>query len=91
MDARLRLLPHLSDNILTNLAWPLRGITALAIVFVVVGALIRQGGWAEQITVVEAKSYSSSFWMIMVGMIRSRNGTLEEIITTEPYSPTARL
>ena len=43
------------------------------------------------ITVAEAKSYSSSFWMIKVGVIRSLKGTFEEIITTEPYSPTARL
>ena len=39
IQARLRLIPNL-----TGLAWHIRGITALAIAFVVVGALIRLGG-----------------------------------------------
>ena len=44
LHARLRLIPALSDDKLTALAWHIRGITALAIAFVVVGALIRLGG-----------------------------------------------
>jgi putative copper export protein len=44
IHARLRLIPNLSDNNLSALAWHIRGITALAIAFVVVGALIRLGG-----------------------------------------------
>ncbi|MFM7647797.1 MAG: copper resistance protein CopD [Cyanobium sp.] len=44
LHARLRLIPNLSDDNLGGLAWHIRGITALAIAFVVVGALIRLGG-----------------------------------------------
>jgi putative copper export protein len=44
VHARLRLIPNLSDDNLSSLAWHIRGITALAIAFVVVGALIRLGG-----------------------------------------------
>lgn len=44
LHARLRLIPQLSDANLTGLAWHIRAITALAIAFVVVGALIRLGG-----------------------------------------------
>ncbi len=44
LHARLRLLPHLTDANLSGLAWHIRGITALAIAFVVVGAVIRLGG-----------------------------------------------
>ncbi|TVS06926.1 MAG: hypothetical protein EA413_02530 [Cyanobium sp. PLM2.Bin73] len=44
LHARLRLVPTLSDDSLGGLAWHIRGITALAIAFVVVGALIRLGG-----------------------------------------------
>ena len=47
IHARLRLIPSLADDNLSGLAWPIRGITALAIAFVVVGGLIRLGGWAE--------------------------------------------
>ncbi|MFM7696862.1 MAG: CopD family protein, partial [Vulcanococcus sp.] len=43
LHARLRLIPQLSDYTLGPLAWHIRGITALAIAFVVVGALIRLG------------------------------------------------
>lgn len=46
LHARLQLIPNLSDDKLTPLAWHIRGITALAIAFVVVGALIRLGGSA---------------------------------------------
>ncbi|WP_043325275.1 hypothetical protein [Cyanobium gracile] len=42
--ARLRLIPNLSDANLSGLAWHICAITALAIAFVVVGALIRLGG-----------------------------------------------
>ena len=41
MHARLRLIPDLNDDNLTGLAWHIRAITAVAIAFVVVGALIR--------------------------------------------------
>ena len=44
VHARLRLIPPLTDENLSGLAWPIRGITALAIAFVVVGAGIRLGG-----------------------------------------------
>ncbi|MCP9929690.1 hypothetical protein KBY82_02705 [Cyanobium sp. AMD-g] len=44
VQARLRLIPNLTDANLSGLAWHIRGITALAIAFVVVGALIRLGG-----------------------------------------------
>jgi len=44
IHARLRLLPNLTDDNLSALAWHIRSITALAIAFVVVGALIRLGG-----------------------------------------------
>jgi putative copper export protein len=45
LHARLRLIPHLSNDTLSPLAWHIRGITALAIGFVVVGAGIRLGGF----------------------------------------------
>jgi hypothetical protein len=44
VHARFRLSPNLTDANLTGLAWDIRGITALAIAVVVVGALIRLGG-----------------------------------------------
>ena len=44
LHARLRLIPALNDETLSGLAWHIRAITALAIAFVVVGALIRLGG-----------------------------------------------
>ena len=44
IHARLRLIPQLNDSNLNGLAWHIRAITALAIAFVVVGALIRLGG-----------------------------------------------
>jgi putative copper export protein len=44
IHARFRLIPNLTDDNLTGLAWHIRGITALAIAFLVVGALIRLGG-----------------------------------------------
>jgi hypothetical protein len=42
--ARLRLITNLTDENMNGLAWHIRGITALGIAFVVVGALIRLGG-----------------------------------------------
>ena len=45
LHARLRLIPHLSDDNLTGLAWHIRAITALAAAFVVVGAGLRLGGF----------------------------------------------
>ncbi len=44
IHARLRLIPNLADDDLGDLAWHIRAITALAIAFVVAGALIRLGG-----------------------------------------------
>ncbi|MFN7900149.1 MAG: hypothetical protein ACK5N0_10885 [Synechococcaceae cyanobacterium] len=44
VHARLRLIPNLTDDNMNGLAWQIRSITALAIAFVVVGALIRLGG-----------------------------------------------
>jgi putative copper export protein len=44
VHARLRLIPNLTDTNLSGLALHIRAITALAIAFVVVGALIRLGG-----------------------------------------------
>jgi hypothetical protein len=44
LHARLQLIPTLNDDNLNGLAWHIRAITALAIAFVVVGALIRLGG-----------------------------------------------
>ncbi len=44
VHARLQLIPNLTDANLSGLAGHIRGITALAIAFVVVGALIRLGG-----------------------------------------------
>jgi len=44
VHARLRLIPNLTDTNLGGLACHIRAITALAIAFVVVGALIRLGG-----------------------------------------------
>jgi len=46
LHARLRLIPNLTDANLSGLAWHIRGITAMAITFVVVGALNRLGGLA---------------------------------------------
>ncbi|CAK6692363.1 hypothetical protein ICNINCKA_01198 [Synechococcus sp. CBW1107] len=43
VHACLRLIPNLTDANLSGLAWHVRGITALAVAFVVVGALIRLG------------------------------------------------
>ncbi|MFN5463793.1 MAG: CopD family protein [Cyanobacteriota bacterium] len=45
LHARLRMIPHLSDDNLVPLAWHIRAITALAIAFVVVGAGLRLGGF----------------------------------------------
>ena len=44
IHARLPLITNLTDDNLTGLAWHIRGITALAIAFAMVGALIRLGG-----------------------------------------------
>nr|WP_259737830.1 CopD family protein [Synechococcus sp. CS-205] len=44
LHARLRLILNLSNANLSGLAWHIRGIIALAIAFVVVGALIRRLG-----------------------------------------------
>ncbi len=43
LHAQLRLIPNVSDDDLNGLAWHIRGITALALAFVVVGAMIRLG------------------------------------------------
>ena len=44
LHARLRLMPNLTDDNLSCPAWHIGGITALAIAFVVLGALKRLGG-----------------------------------------------
>jgi hypothetical protein len=44
LHARLRRIPNLRDDSLGGLAWHIRGITVLAIAFVVVVGLIRLGG-----------------------------------------------
>ncbi len=44
VHARLRLIPGFTDENLSGLAWHIRGITGLAIAFVVVGGLIRLEG-----------------------------------------------
>lgn len=42
--ARLRMLPALDDELLPRLAWHIRLVTVLSVLFVVVGASIRFGG-----------------------------------------------
>jgi putative copper export protein len=42
--ARLRLIPNLDDDNLPRLAWHIRAVTAVAVLFVVVGATIPSGG-----------------------------------------------
>lgn len=44
LQARLQIIPNLSQHNLPALAWHIRAITLLAVAFVVVGALIRLGG-----------------------------------------------
>ena len=44
IHARLQLMPNLSDESLSDLAWHIRGITNLSIGFVVVGGFISVGG-----------------------------------------------
>ncbi|MCO6465646.1 MAG: CopD family protein [Bradyrhizobiaceae bacterium] len=43
IDARLRVLPHLSENNLVDLAWHVIPVTLLSIAFVVVGVSYRTG------------------------------------------------
>lgn len=43
-DARIRLIPHLTNARLRSLAWHIRTITVVAVLFVVFGATIRYGG-----------------------------------------------
>lgn len=43
-DSRLRLIPRLSADTLPKLAWHIRLVTVVAVLFVVVGATIRFGG-----------------------------------------------
>jgi len=45
LDARLRIIPRLSANNLTALAWHIVPVTVLAVLFVVVGASLHNG-WA---------------------------------------------
>ena len=44
LQARLQIIPNLTNHNLAALAWHIRAITLLAVAFVVVGALIRLGG-----------------------------------------------
>lgn len=45
VHARLRVIPRLSDETLTTLAWHIRLVTVFAVLFVLVGASIRFGGY----------------------------------------------
>jgi hypothetical protein len=45
VDARLRVIPRLSDETLPVLAWHIRVVTAAAVLFVLAGASIRLGGY----------------------------------------------
>jgi hypothetical protein len=45
VHARLRLIPRLSDVTPPTLAWHIRAVTIAAVLFVVVGASIRVGGY----------------------------------------------
>ena len=62
LHARLRLIPNLDDANLSGLAWHIRGITALAIAFVVVGALIRPGLWLAPTTSSPTPSRWEPIW-----------------------------
>lgn len=42
--ARLRLIPRLTPDTLPKLAWHIRAVTVVAVLFVVVGATLRYGG-----------------------------------------------
>jgi len=44
VHARLRIIPHLDETTLRPLAWHIRGVTLVAIAFVVLGVGIRTGG-----------------------------------------------
>lgn len=46
LHARLRLIPRLSDEDLSPLAWHIGCVTVLAVAFVVAGVGIRLGGWS---------------------------------------------
>lgn len=43
--ARLRLIPRLDDTTLRRLAWHIRAVTAVAVLFVLAGASVRVGGY----------------------------------------------
>ncbi len=43
LDARLRVIPHLSDSNLVTLAWHIVPVTVLSVLFVVVGVAFRTG------------------------------------------------
>lgn len=43
VDARLRIIPNLSENNLTSLAWHIVPVTVISIVFVMVGVAFRTG------------------------------------------------
>lgn len=45
LHARLRLIPRLADDTLVSLAWHIRAVTALAVLFVLAGASARVGGY----------------------------------------------
>ena len=50
--ARLRLIPTLSSDTLPRLAWHIRLVTLVSVLFVVVGATIRYGGAAPRLNAV---------------------------------------
>lgn len=45
LDVKLRVIPKLSDKTLKSLAWHIRTVTILAVLFVLMGASIRVGGY----------------------------------------------
>ena len=45
LHARVRLIPRLADDTLVSLAWHIRAVTALAVLFVLAGASARVGGY----------------------------------------------
>lgn len=45
LDARLRIIPRLSETTLTSLAWHIVPVTVVSVLFVVVGGSFRTGGF----------------------------------------------
>ncbi len=45
LNARFRVIPHLRAETLPLMAWHIRGVTLLSVLFVLAGVFIRTGGW----------------------------------------------